>query len=286
MVSMFHIVPPTMTRNSDNRKRAFADVVTVDAWHDAFVNGRLSVDLHADVVFGTARVGGDSESAVRFRLSVKRAELVVVIPNSEPVSVDPKSVRREHPEQRGQLTETVEEAGGAHIEASAKGTVSTTAIKAAVSGEAQAQSSISANRRLVLSTDVSGMAITGSKTSEGDYRWLIKSNNGGALDGRPWDAMKQPRLSLVDKRRERTKGIPPTVRVEVRCRREDLSIEDLEIKDQHLWAGVKERLGFQNRLAAAISYIRDHLSAEGLEVKNIDDIFGQLTLGSTTAESV
>ena len=64
-----------MNSNSDNRKRAFADVVTVDAWHGSFLEGHAKVDLHVDVVFGTARVGGESQSPVRFRLSAKRAEV-------------------------------------------------------------------------------------------------------------------------------------------------------------------------------------------------------------------
>jgi hypothetical protein len=79
---------------------------------------------------------------------------------------------------------------------------------------------------------------------------------------------------------------PPTVRVEVKCRREDLIIEDLEIKDETLWQAAKRKAGFKNRLAAAESYIREHLSKEGLEVKNIEDVFGTVTLGSVTAESV
>lgn len=74
-----------MSQNADNRKRAFADVVSIDAWHDSFSEAYASVDLHADVVFGTARVGGECDSPIRFRLSVKRAEVVIVIPNTEPV---------------------------------------------------------------------------------------------------------------------------------------------------------------------------------------------------------
>jgi hypothetical protein len=106
------------------------------------------------------------------------------------------------------------------------------------------------------------------------------------LDGRPWDAEKQPRLKLVDQRRNRSAEIPPTVRVEVRCRREDLVIQNLEIKHKGIWNSLKKRLGFKNRMAAAISYIRDRLTEEGLDVENINDVFGQLTLGSATAETV
>jgi hypothetical protein len=63
-------------------------------------------------------------------------------------------------------------------------------------------------------------------------------------------------------------------------------IENLEIKDEGLWASVKRKAGFQNRLAAAESYIRDRLQEEGLEVRNIDDAFGELLMGSVTAEAL
>ena len=42
----------------------------------------------------------------------------------------------------------------------------------------------------------------------------------------------------------------------------------------------------KNRLAAAESYIRDRLQEEGLEVRNIDDAFGELLMGSVTAEAL
>lgn len=275
-----------LSRNTDNRKRAFADVVTVDAWHDSFGEDRSRADLHADVTFGIARVGGEAESPVRFRLSVRQAELVVVIPESEPVSVDPKSVNREISDQQGRLIEIVEQAATARAKAGLAASMSATGLGASTSVEAEAEGSISTNKKLEISTNLQFMMVTSSKTADGHYRWLIRPTNAKILEGRPWDVAAQPRLTLLDRRKDRTKSIPPTVRVEVRCRREDLSIEDLEIKNEGIWAAAKRRFGFKNRVAAAESYIRDRLSAEGLEVKNIDDIFGQLTLGSVTAESI
>lgn len=35
-----------MARNFDNRKRAFADAVTIEAWHDDFSEKKSRVDLH------------------------------------------------------------------------------------------------------------------------------------------------------------------------------------------------------------------------------------------------
>ena len=145
---------------------------------------------------------------------------------------------------------------------------------------------MSAKKKIEISGKVHFMIVTSSKTDEGHYRWIIKPTASQVLEGRPWDATKQPRLKIIDKRRDRSKGIPPTVRVEVRCRREDLLIDDLQIKDQGLWEKAKGRIGFKNKMAAAISYIRDRLTEEGLEVENIEDIFGNVTLASVTAESI
>jgi len=89
------------------------------------------------------------------------------------------------------------------------------------------------------------MIVVQSQTADGHYPWTVESPRSSVLVGRPWDANKQPRLKLVDKRKDRSKGIPPTVRVEVRCRREDLIIENLEIKDEGLWASVKRKAGSQ-----------------------------------------
>ena len=232
-----------LNSNTDNRRKAFADVVAIDAWHDSFSPEVSSVDLHADVVFGTARVGGDAESPVRFRLSAKRAEIVVIIPDSEPVSVDKKSVVRDAPELQGRLTKIVEQSAQASLKGSASVSASVSAshttMAAALGVETSGQANRSSSEKFEISETVQFLAVTQSKTADGHYRWLIESRAGKILEGRPWVANKQPRLKLIDERRDRSKGIPPTVRVEIRCRREDLHIEDLEIKDEGLWQDEK-----------------------------------------------
>jgi hypothetical protein len=272
--------------NSDNRRRAFADVVTIDAWHDAFDGVRSRTDLHADVVFGTARVGAERSSPVRFRLSIKQAEIVVLIPESEPVSVDVKSVSREAPRPSGQLTEISERETQNHAKGAISASVAPSALQASASVEAGAQATLSTRKKVEISAKIDFMIVTSSKTEDGHYRWVVRPGTGVFLEGRPWDAEKNPRLKIIDERKDPTKSIPPTVRVEVHCRREDLVIEDLEIKDEGVWQTAKSRFGFNNRMAAAISYIQDRLAEEGLEVKNIEDIFGHVTLASVTAQSV
>jgi hypothetical protein len=274
-----------MTQNFDNRRRAFADVVSIDAWHEPFESGDGVVDLHADIVFGTARVGGEIDSPIRFRLSVKRADVLVIIPPSEPVKIDRRSVIRGAPEVHGHLTETLEQTAEAHAKGQISGSVDAKGIAGGASAVVGASTNISSSKKLEISATVEFMKVTQSKTADDQYRWTIEARRTRTLEGRPWDGVKEPRLKLIDQRKDRTKGIPPTVRVEVRCRREDLIIEDLEVKDETAWQALKGRAGFTNRLAAAESYIRDRLSEEGFEVGNIGDIFSQLTLGSATAES-
>lgn len=273
-----------MGENSDNRRRVFADVVSVDAWHQRFDSTHPKVDLHVDVAFGTARVGGEADSAIRFRLSVKQAEVVVVIPDTEPVSVDTSSVAREGPDARGRLTETLEQTSHFHAKGGLAASVGKTDLFASASASVSAEGDLTAKKKVEMSGWL--MAATSSKTEEGYYRWIIKPTASRSLEGRPWDANSKPRLKVIDTRKDRSKGIPPAVRVEVRCRREDLCIDELQVKDAKLWDQVKSRLGFKNRMAAAISYIRDRLSEEGLEIRNIEDIFGNVTLASVTAETV
>lgn len=175
--------------------------------------------------FGVARVGGEADSPVRFRLSIKRAEIIVLIPESEPVRVDKRSVSRDSPASKGHLTQVVERA----LETSAEGAAGIGLSKDKFGGgaklEVTAKAQQQTNSKLELTTAVELMIVVQSQTADGHYRWTVESPRSSVLVGRPWDANKQPRLKLVDKRKDRSKGIPPTVRVEVRCRREDLNRE-------------------------------------------------------------
>lgn len=272
-----------MTQNLDNRKRAFAEVVTIDAWHKPFDGKNKKVSLHADVVFGTARVGGESQSPIRFRLRLQRAQIVVIVPPTEPVKVDKASVSRDAPEVKGKITRTIEKSRTTKVRGKLAAMVSGTKQKGSVAVDAEAQSAAASKSKLQFSGPFRMFVVTQSQTSDGDYRWNVHADELTALDGRPWDAKKHPRLKLVDQRQD-GRGIPPAVRVEVRCRREDLIIDDFETKDEKLWEKIASSVGFRNKMAAAESYIRDRLSDEGLEVHNIEDKFGVLTIARAMAE--
>lgn len=270
----------------DNRTRAFADVLAIDAWHEAFDSEYATADLHADVVFSTARVGGEPESDVRFRLRLRRAELVVIIPETEPLSVDKRSVSRDSQNQNARVTEILEHSGKSRAAASGSVNLGLESSSAGIALSADTSLEVSEVRKMEIDTEGPLMAVIQSLTPDGFYRWSIETRTRQPLNGRPWDGTLSPRLKLIDTRSDRTRGIPPTVRIEVRCRREDIDIFDIEIKNENVWQKVKRRAGFRNRIAAAEAYIRDRLASEGLSAQNLNDKFGQLTLGATTAESI
>lgn len=76
------------------------------------------------------------------------------------------------------------------------------------------------------------------------------------------------------------------MRVEVRCRIEDLEITDLVLKDDTIAQVVKRSVGFDNRRAAAEAYIRSLLSREGLRFENIHDPFGVIALADVAVEEL
>lgn len=268
-----------MSGLANNRSRVFSEVVSIDAWHKPFADGAELVDLHADVVFLDARVGEEQESPVRFRLSIKRAQVVVVVPEHEPVAIDKWSVQRDAQEFEGRLTETLEQSASAAGEIEAGASISGPLLSARgrLAAEVQANKVIERSAPLRLIVALQG------KSPDGHYQWTLTPQSGEVLRGKSWDP-SVPRLKLRDVRTDISRGLPPCVRLEIRCRQEDLAIDDIRLKDEGRWAKIQSRFGFLNRRAAAIAYVRQALTEEGLDVANIEDPFGRVTLASVLAQ--
>jgi len=269
-----------------NRQKAFADVLSIDAWHEKLSAKTAIAALHADVVFSTARIGGEVESQVRFRLSIKRAELVVIIPETEPFAVDKRSVARmgdviTMTRSFEDTTEVLGAAGG-----DAKLAISPTKVSVSANAKLQANAKRIAKQKLRGTDKRASIDVTYRfHNGENNDRWTFKPEIGAVLEGRPWDALKSPLLKLVDQRTNREKGIAPSVRLEIRCLREDLKIEDIEIKNSGLWEKLVNREGSKNRLKAAEAYIKNQLEEAGLEAGDLSDKFAKITLGEVIANN-
>jgi hypothetical protein len=148
-----------MSLNSDNHQRIFAEVVSVQAWHDSFDSKVSKADLSVDVVFGEARIGGEVVSPIRFKLELRRADLIVVIPETEPVSVDLSSLSRDAPLRKGRLTETVEQSHKAKIKGGSSVSAGAAGISASAKVEADAQAHIQTSTKRAISSDLPTMEV-------------------------------------------------------------------------------------------------------------------------------
>jgi hypothetical protein len=265
-----------LSRNDDNRLKALAEVVSIDAWHDELSPDNCKVDLYADVVFSTGRLGGEAASQVRFRLSVKRAELVLIIPELEPFKVEKPSVARL--DQGMKLKHSVSQAtsvkeslsGGMKIGAGTKGATASANVGAEAKRERKR------NETLVGSREVASIKATYRlHNADNSSCWTFEPGIGPILEGRPWDPSSTPLLKLVDTRQDRSNSIPPTARFEIRCRREDFEITDIHLKDEtFMW-----RRGKKIRMKAAEAYIRNQLAEAGLTAGDLKEPFAIIKLG-------
>lgn len=270
-----------------NQKQGLADVVTVDAWHDAFGNGAETADLHVDVVFMSGRFGGRAQEDVRFRLSLKAAEVVVVLPAHEPAAIDPRSVSRDAPSMSGQDNETRKSSRQASANLGLKGDAAATGMSAAASAGLEAGAAVSRERTLEITRAITGMTATQSRTDDGDYRWTVTPTIGAVLEGRPWSS-DVPRLAIRDLRTDPALTLPPALRVEVRCRREDLHISDIALRDEGRWNVMKLSPHHRNKMKAAEALIRTRLFEEGLMTgtEDLSDPYARMTLTVVAVESV
>jgi hypothetical protein len=271
-----------------NRLRALAEVVAAEAWHKAFEDVGARTDLHVDVVFGVGRIGGGDPSGVRFRLALRRAELVVIAPEHEPVRIDPASVRRDASKPvLGKTEAKTKVSKSAGLSLAGQSGVSTKGVKAEVGAKGNISLAAAKNRTVTATQMFKGMTVTQSQTPDGQYRWSIEPALGEAtLAGRPWEADKAPRLQLVDQRPLGSKSMPPTVRIEVRCLREDLEISQIKLDDPSVWAAFNRRKAARNRMVAAEAAIRTLLTEEGLVTGDMSDPYAQLILAMTITNAI
>lgn len=270
--------------SNDNRRRALGEVVSLEAWHAPFSKAEKKVDLCVDVAFLSGRLGGEVHSEVWFVLQLRQAEVVVIIPATEPAKIDLNSVSRDTPQIEAKLSRDQTVRKNARAKVSSKAKLGVGGLGATVQAGAEAGLESDDRTRISMVEAVKNMRLLYS-LSDGHPRWAISTADDAPLNGRPWDAVKAPRLKVIDTRADRTKGLPPSIQVEVRCRREDLVISDIRLKNIK---GVGDRLrrdNPRNKLVAAEAVIRTRLFEEGLLKGDSDDRFAVLTLASIAAET-
>lgn len=264
---------------SSNNKRVFGSVVSVDAWHTAYSEVGRTASIHVDVSFLKGKLGDEPQSPVRFEIALKRAEVVFVIPSSEPLSVLQSSVKREVPiSVQTTILRTNE------IKRDIAGKASFSLMAANLDAEAQASGSINDNSTRTQKVEREDGVITWaqSKTDSGSYKWELAPSESKTLFGKAWNAVTEPLLKV--KLAESGGSIGAVSRIEIRCRREDLVISNISLKSSGLFRNAIDSIG-PKKMAAVEAYIRLALSSKNLDTKNFSDPYGEIEIANIFVEA-
>lgn len=278
-------------KNQRNDKQLFADLVSLEAWHDEFTQEHSTASLFANVVFGEAKMGGNSDADVTFRMKITRAEIVIVVSDFEPVSIDPREVERFLNKNKILRTETQERELSGAIGASGGLEIDgLTQAKINLSTNAEGEIKTRKKETIEKKEEINLFEITQSKDNDQNYRWIIEQLEKKELEGSPWDPNKTPLVTLMDTRNSTKHDLPPSIRLVVRCLREDIEISDLKVKNPEKVKGWKTGKKIQEidkaNLRAAEALIRNSLTEYGLDAGKLDEDFSEVVLGSVLATSL
>lgn len=266
-----------------NKRRTLRQLAVVNAWFDPIpeaTEGRYS--FHMDVAFQGERLGGGDGDPVRFRVKLKRCEVVVVLPRSEQgLVIDPRTIASSGPTMvtLSRETNTSSTLRGS-VEASGSVAGASAKASAGASGERSTTTKASAMQTVRVLQSMQ------SRSAEGHPCWVItRADSQVGLEGTLWDPHSEPRFHILDRRpkpvrdQEERTGLHPTVTVEIRCKREDLEITDIALTDPEKNTRLPFGNGHKKRLKAAEAFIKHQLQLERLRVGDIHEIFSELVVG-------
>lgn len=260
-----------------NNPRAFAEVVSIDVWRTPYAAGTAQADLHIDVGFFEGRLGADdlTGSPVRFRMSLKRAEVHVIRDQGNFIDIPASSIARETVVAGRARTTTTQSKS---IKGGAKAAL--TGGKPKLNLEAEVKGGTEITKRIEKDEEVGEMRIAHRKMPDGrGYVFTIQPAASRTLSGSPWDP-SVPRMRLRDSKANRKRGDPPELTVQIHCKREDLHIEDIKIVDATILNG---GLLNRNKLIAVEQYIKKEILAMGLPCGDLSDSFATVILADAVS---
>ncbi|MCK0119463.1 hypothetical protein MWU61_02850 [Loktanella sp. F6476L] len=251
----------------DNRTRALNQAVSIDGWISKFDdNGTATV--HADIVFRKGTFGENSDDKVRFKVALKRAEIVLRVPHLEPVKVIKRTIARTVTSPTGIITskDVQKHAGKVGVSGIFGQNPS---IDIAASGNIEKSKETTTESKVALKRFLEQHFVT----DDDHAGWELKIHpdvDDRYLSGSPWDAVEAPRLNLKHQTGEAPDAT--NVVIEIRCAREDIEILDLEDKDPAAQALFRKKNNRNANLAAAEQLIKAELFKAGfLDVPDLDE---------------
>jgi hypothetical protein len=268
-----------MRETNSNRARMLADVVYLDAWHQPLQKGRQRVAVFTNLLFDEGRLGGDISSPVTFRLSLRRAELVVMCGN-EPVRIVKSTLKR----RSIPLPVKAKVTSKSDTRNERRGKASLSNKGMSVEGAVTAKTAESIQVEYATALSMAGIDVAYMPDGAGNDRWLLRPTAGDRLSGPATDE-GEAFFEIADLRRDPDKGIEPSIAFELRCKKEDLLITDIKLKDDGLMERFRNAVGFENKMKAAEAYIRTKLYEMGLGENAMDTPFADIRLAVVVARN-
>lgn len=267
-----------MSTNLPNLTKSVAEVVSVDGWSQA--DGSTAT-IFVDVSFRTAAVGGGKQDAVRFRLSLTHAELVAYLPETEGLKLLPSSVARERFESLFRETRHHNQNSISDTSFTARGRLNFSALVPGVSGRFSRTKGKRTDIDTVETFENSGMIVNHRKAGDGSHRWEMTALGNTVLKGSGWEAAEAPRFQVE---RPRNDKIERAIIFQIRCLREDLRIEEAEIRNEFgefIRITPKNR---RNKFAAIEAFIKTELVNQGLISGDLSNPYTEICLLETRVD--
>lgn len=216
--------------SDNNTLRTLQDVIKLDGWIAEFDNDNLA-QVHMEIVFRESRFGGNPGDKVRFSLSLKRAEIHILIPKHEPIQLKRGSTLRQTNETAVKRETKKQVTGSATIGAEVEVGM-TKPPRADLNASAGAAASFDITE--THEDNIPPFAIQHLPKSPREFGWEVTPNRTNKLSGSPWHPDESPIFKIKRSNEKNADGERPTFTVKITCRREDLEITNIETDDPTL----------------------------------------------------
>lgn len=269
-----------MSNQNDNRLRSIGQLAVVGGWFEQEANNPSRYSLHLNATFKEERLGGIESSNIHFRVRLEKCEIVVVLPErGVGFKIDQKTLARTAPSPSVTLSDKSQKTstGSVGVDVGLENKVPFLKAISSFARKESSESQVENNRT------VPKIETLNSMTHDGHVSWIVTPNIGSLL-GSLWNPVEEPRFTLMDTRPsesgddDKIKNLPPMALVEVRCKREDITIYDIKFKDLEKQGVLQNRENQEIRLRAAEAFLRTEIQKQRLNVGDIQDRFSDLTL--------
>jgi hypothetical protein len=262
--------------SKNNHERILADLVSVEAWFQKLTEQNPESDLFMHVRFQEAVFGSHNDEPVRFRIRLRRADITIVA--EEPLRVPRSKVRRDRLSWINTVEDVTTKEKVASVDVGLNAKAGATGVAMDLEASAKASGSAGQKQTVTRTVQTQGMNVEHSYV-EGNNRWTFSPAIGPHLMGH---AFKETEPLMCLTLHLPMPKISPTVKVLVKCRREDIEVLNIEPKD--IPKGILNRgMGAERKLKLAEEVIKAALVSAQLFVDDISEPTKEVTVADVLA---